>query len=141
MDSWSDRALPTETAERLLAHCLWLPEADWDGPLIPDAVLPSQWRRSPRFGPCERLMLEVLADAFHTLVCAPLKGNRNYRRALWEVKLWFEKPYMNVSVNLSDCCDALGLDVEGVQAVAQRLMRPQTWGVRTADQAARRACP
>jgi len=95
------------------------PEADWDERLSLDTVLPSQWRRARDLCPCscQRLMLETLADAFLTLRRAPTASySRDYRRALREVTAWFEQPQMDVTVNLSDCCDALGLDAGRVQA-------------------------
>jgi hypothetical protein len=51
-----------------------------------------------------------------------MKENHSHGRAFRETMAWFEQPNMNVPVNLSDCCDALGLDVGCVQAAARRLM-------------------
>ena len=98
---------------------------DWDDEEFGlDAVFPSQWR-SPRelcACGCHRLMLRVLDDAFLTLVRA-LGRRGDCEKALWEVMGWFERPDMDATVNLSDCCAALNLDVGCVQAVAQRLLR------------------
>ena len=90
-----------------------------------DLILPSQWLRSPRLCPCgsHRLMLEILADAFLTLVRLPPGYPRGHRSALWEVTAWFQQPYRPAPVNLSDCCDALNLDVGQVQAVGLSLAR------------------
>jgi len=117
----------------------WLrpPEADWDERLSLDTVLPSQWCHPRELCPCSchRLMLEILADAFLTLMRAPTASySRDYRRALWEVTTWFEQPLMDVTVNLSDCCDALGLDVGCVQAAAQLLIPAEIsfWSVDSA---------
>ena len=68
-------------------------------------------------------MFEILADAFLTLVRLPPGYPRGHRRALWEVTAWFQQPYRPALVNLSDCCDALNLDVGRVQAVALSLAR------------------
>jgi hypothetical protein len=65
--------------------------------------------------------VEVLTDAFLTLVRAPTSRYTDHRRALWEVLLWFQHPDMAAPVNLSDCCGALNLDVGWAQAVASRL--------------------
>jgi hypothetical protein len=98
---------------------------DWDDEEFGfGAVMPSQWR-SPRelcACGCHRLMLRVLDDAFITLARA-LGRRGDYERALREVTEWFERPDMDTTVNLSDCCTALNLDVRCVQAVAQCLLR------------------
>ena len=98
---------------------------DWDDEEFGSgAVLPAQWRspREPCACGCHRLMLRVLDDAFFTLVRA-LNRRGDYEKALWEVMGWFERPDMDATVNLSNCCAALNLDVGCVQAVAQRLLR------------------
>ena len=91
----------------------------------PDLVLPSQWLRPGRLCPCgcQRLMLEVLADAFLTLVRPPPGHHKGHGRALGDVAAWFQQPFRSAPVNLSDCCDALNLDIGWVQAVALRLAR------------------
>jgi len=38
--------------------------------------------------------VEVLTDAFLTLVRAPTSRYTDHRRALWEVLLWFQHPDM-----------------------------------------------
>jgi hypothetical protein len=125
MDSWSaQRRLRAEERTPLLTQGLKLPGPAWDERLALDAVLPSQWCGSSGFGPCERLMLEVLAGAFHTVMARTSLGGHRNTRAFRETALWFEQPNLNAPVNLSDCCDALGLDVGCVQAAARRLMCP-----------------
>jgi hypothetical protein len=74
-------------------------------------------------------MFEILADAFLTLVRLPPGYPRGHRRALWEVTAWFQQPYRPALVNLSDCCDALNLDVGRVQAVALSLARRARLGL------------
>ena len=68
-------------------------------------------------------MLEVLADAFLTLVRPPPGHHKGHGRALGDVAAWFQQPFRSAPVNLSDCCDALNLDIGWVQAVALRLAR------------------
>jgi hypothetical protein len=68
MDSRSvQRRSRAEERPPPLTQGLNLPDPAFDERLVPDAVLPSQWGRPSPFGPCERLMLEVLVGAFREL--------------------------------------------------------------------------
>jgi hypothetical protein len=97
---------------------------DWDDEEFGlGAVLPSQWRsRELCACGCHRLMFKLPDEAFLTLARA-LGRRGDYKRALREVTEWFERPDMDATVNLSDCCAALNLDIGNVQAIAQRLLR------------------
>jgi hypothetical protein len=122
----SSTYLLSRLAERLSVSVGGLPvpllQINLDGQFELDPVLPSQRARPTRFGPCEHLMLEVLADAFHTVMARTSLGGHRNARAFRETALWFEQPNSNAPVNLSDCCDALVLDLGCVQAAAQRLI-------------------
>jgi hypothetical protein len=95
----------------------------WDeaGPTIPLILLPSQLRPDCKLCECgcQRLMLEVLIDAFDALQRPP--PGRPFEFTRNETLAWFAAPDMDVTVNLRDCVEALGLDLRRVQRTARKL--------------------
>ena len=91
--------------------------------LVPEVVLPGQLEAapvSPELEGWRRLCSAILLDAIRSLHRTPsrrLPGQRD------EVLQWFRDADAPVTVNLGDCCSALGLDVGRVQARAMELAR------------------
>jgi hypothetical protein len=92
---------------------------------IPDILTHAQWYPARELCDCgcQRLLLEVLLNAFETLQYPPLGQPKRFETTQREARVWFEAPDADVAINLGDCCDGLNLDVGEVQRAARRLAR------------------
>jgi len=95
---------------------------DEDRPVVPFVVLPSQWRqKESELCGCKRLLVGILTDAFLTLQRPqPGKWGR-FELTRQEAVEWFTAPDAEVSVNLRDVVDGLGLDLGRIQGAALRV--------------------
>jgi hypothetical protein len=100
---------------------LQLPPIDWWEQTEPLTLLPSQTRREPELCSCRKLVAAVLADAYLAITRPPPGQAHRFERTRRETLAWFAVPDAEVSVNLRDCCEGLGLDVGRMQKAAERV--------------------
>jgi hypothetical protein len=98
----SEQIMAHNTKRKATIVCLsWGSAMDSDELVASDVVMPSQWlspRSLCRCG-CHRLMFEILADAFLTLVRPP-PGDAKDSRARWEAVAWFQQPFRSAGQSL-----------------------------------------
>ena len=87
-----------------------------DGALLPDAILPVQFQRSPRaISPARALALAVLEQAVTDVRDHRFARTRCGQRVYWEAHQWLTADDREWPYSFANLCAVLGLDVDSVR--------------------------